>query len=142
MNKCRGILPISVMRRNNDSAMTLTELFQTLKHRHICKLSAHVRVMLELLTSSPSDTMIGTIWHISFKTGIFENVLSTAIRSFFVDFPLVPIMTIMFTHCTYPAITLGRYNSVTATRIMRALEDFPVTIDSSMLSVNKEHDED
>ena len=54
-------------------------------------------------------------------------MFSIIIKSFMVDFPFVPIMAVMFRYCTYPAIILGRYNSVIATGIRRALADFPAT---------------
>lgn len=67
VNRCSEILPVSIRSKNNDSAMTLSELFQILKHRHIYELSVQFKVMLKVLTSNPSDTMRGTISHVSFK---------------------------------------------------------------------------
>ena len=72
--------------------------------------------------SSPTDT-------------IEDEPLNSDNTAFFIDFPFVPMASIMLTHCIYPTIILGRYNSVIPIGIIRVLEDFPVTIHLPMVSI-------
>lgn len=97
-----------------------------------CEKSSSLNFEQRNLTSNPSATIKGRPEIASNNALLFPFVVAERLSD--LDSPPIPMRRSMATHSMMPPIAFIAYKAVIVPRIIRFLEDFPITIDTTRIS--------